>query len=62
MPAEPTGKELIDTPGGVAIAAAAASRTRPGTLYPGRVRRRRSDGRDHAAMLGHFQHIPVLYP
>jgi hypothetical protein len=62
MPAEPAGKELINTPGSVAIAAATASRARPGTLDPSRFRRRRTDGRDHAAMLGHLKHIPILYP
>jgi hypothetical protein len=62
MAAEPAGKELIDTSGGVAIATATASRARPGTLGPSRFLRSRDDGRDHAAMLGHLQHIPVLYP
>ena len=61
MAAEPAGKELIDTPGSVAIATATASRARPGTLDPSRFRRSRGDGRDHAAMLGHLEDIPVLY-
>jgi hypothetical protein len=62
MAAEPAGKELIDTPGGVAVAAAPASRARPGTVGPSGFRRSWGDGRDHPAMLGHLQHIPFLYP
>jgi hypothetical protein len=62
MLAEPAGQELIDPPGGGAIAAAAASWPRPGTLTSWRFRRRGGDGRDHAAVLGYLQHIAVLYP
>jgi hypothetical protein len=62
MLAEPAGKELIDSPGGSRITAAAATRPRPGALSLSGFGRRRSDGRDHTAMFGYLQHVAVLYP
>jgi hypothetical protein len=62
MLAEPAGKELIYTSGSGRIATATASWPRPGALCSHRFRRSGDDRRDHAAVLGYLQDIPVFYP